>query len=376
MITCWYKNISMANYGQSLQASSDSRVEWQTVTANCLCSVRYCGRKNIFQGDCKLVSFPPYLPALENGGAPRGLSFLAFIASLFVQSLRGIAYLSKCKDSDVIHYQLSSLFSFGIVPLYVILAIPSKKKRIVTVHNIILPKGMKFLIRAFKKPDRIIVHSNEMKKKMLLFKVPESKIKLVPHGTTLPPLSNRSRTEITFFGAPIKAKGFWTLIQAVKILKMQNHEMKVHVYGIYTEAEKNEAVNEAMNMDVADMLVWGGRLSEAEFNQKMQESIFTLVVYSWSVSGSSILTRAMGNAAPIIASNVGGIPEYLGDAGLLIPPDDPQALAVAMTKLLDDLPLRERLSEMSRKKAETFSWNNVAAMTINIYFDCLRESKA
>ncbi len=210
-----------------------------------------------------------------------------------------------------------------------------------------------------------------MKKRIMAFGVPASKIRIVPHGASLPPLIGLPRKEITFFGAPTKGKGFLTILRALKLLKDKGREVHLHIYGIYSEAEKDKAINDAVTIGVADLLVWKGRLSEADFDQKMQESMFTLALYSSHVSGSSIITRAMGNATPIIASNIGGIPEYLGRGGLLVEPDDPEALASAMIKLFDDAALRQRLSEKGRRKAETFTWDKVAEMTFKIYYECI-----
>lgn len=292
---------------------------------------------------------------------------------LALQFLRGITYAAMCKDCDIIHYEQTHSLPFGMAPLYVLLLIPMQKKRIVTVHRLGALGRFRFFNYAYRKADRIIVHSNDMKKTMLSFGVPDSKIRLVPHGASLPPLRWKPRGEITFFGAPGKAKGFLTILQALKLLKDRGREVHLHIYGIYGEEEKDEAVVEATRVGVADLLVWGGRLSEAEFDRKMQESIFTLAPYSIVTSGSSVVTRAMGNATPIIASTLGGIPEYLGEGGLLVPPDDPEALVSAMTKLLDDPTLRKKLSEEERKRAETFSWSAVAKKTYDIYYQCMRE---
>lgn len=374
MVSCWYKDISMANYSSNLQDASDKAVDWQVVSSHCGCCKRYSGRKNFLQGNCKFVSFPPYVHALEGTSGPRAFHFLLSAPTLFLESLRGVAFLAKCKDSDIIHYQQSTAASFGMSALYGLLSVPVQKKRIVTVHSIDPMSKYKLLSRSYKNADRILVHSNEMKEKLLSMDVPESKIRLVPHGTTLPPLLKTPRKEITFFGSPSKAKGFWTILSALKILTDQDRDVHVNIYGIYSDTEKNEAINEATRIGVADLLIWGDRLSEEKFNQKMQESMFTLAVYSLTVSGSSIVTRAMGNATPIIASNIGGILEYLGDGGLLVPPDDPQALALAMAKLLDDPSLRERFSTTARRRAENFSWTRVAEMTADIYYECLREN--
>lgn len=371
MITCWYKDISMANYATNLQRGAT--VDWQVVSSHCGCCKRYSS-KDFLQGDCKFISFPPYVRAVEDPHGPRGLHFLLSVSGLFLQSLRGVAYLSKCKQCDVIHYQQSVSQSFGLSSLNMLLMIPIRKKRVVTVHSLDRLSNLKFFSRSYKNADMILVHSNEMKQRILALGIPEERIRVVHHGATLPALLGIPRKEITFFGSPIKGKGFWTILQALKILKKQNRQIRLNIYGIYSEAEKNEAVDAATEFDVADLLTWGKRLSDPEFDQKMQESLFTLAVYNHVVSGSSVVTRAMSNATPVIASNIGGIPEYLGDAGLLVPPDNPQALALAMVKMLDDATLREKFSAVSRKRAEDLSWDKVADLTTGIYYECLHKT--
>ena len=55
-----------------------------------------------------------------------------------------------------------------------------------------------------------------------------------------------------------------------------------------------------------------------------------------------VLLEAMSVGVPVVATNHGGPPEIIGDAGLLVPPRDPEALAAAIGRLLDDPDLRDR----------------------------------
>ncbi len=68
--------------------------------------------------------------------------------------------------------------------------------------------------------------------------------------------------------------------------------------------------------------------------------------------GNSIL-EAMACGVPIVACNVGGIPDFVSDGvnGLLVPPDDPQALADAIAKLIADPQLRAMMGRESRRIA-------------------------
>jgi glycosyltransferase involved in cell wall biosynthesis len=64
---------------------------------------------------------------------------------------------------------------------------------------------------------------------------------------------------------------------------------------------------------------------------------------------------------PVVATDVGGLRDLLTDAetGLLVPDDDDKAMAAAVTRLLNDPGLRERLSINGRLMAERYDWVRV-----------------
>ena len=65
------------------------------------------------------------------------------------------------------------------------------------------------------------------------------------------------------------------------------------------------------------------------------------------------LMEAMAHGVPVVSTETGGIPELLGDgAGLLVPPGDPEALAAALRRLLEDPALRIRLGAAGRRRIE------------------------
>jgi colanic acid/amylovoran biosynthesis glycosyltransferase len=74
------------------------------------------------------------------------------------------------------------------------------------------------------------------------------------------------------------------------------------------------------------------------------------------------LLEAMAHGVPVVASAIGGIPELLdGNAGLLVPPDDPGALADALARLAAEPELRAGLAESGRRRiAEEFEAGSVA----------------
>jgi glycosyltransferase involved in cell wall biosynthesis len=80
-----------------------------------------------------------------------------------------------------------------------------------------------------------------------------------------------------------------------------------------------------------------------------------------------VVTEALARGLPVLATAVGGVPEALGRApdgtrpGLLVPPDDPAALADALRAWLTDPALRARLRTSAAKRRETLpSWDETA----------------
>ena len=67
--------------------------------------------------------------------------------------------------------------------------------------------------------------------------------------------------------------------------------------------------------------------------------------------------EGLATGLPVIASRVGGLPDLVGSAGVLVEPDDPAALAEAIATLADDAAARRRMSERARAHAVAHDWS-------------------
>lgn len=83
--------------------------------------------------------------------------------------------------------------------------------------------------------------------------------------------------------------------------------------------------------------------------------------------------EAMACGAPVIVSNQSSLPEVVGESGVQLPPDDPEAWARAMAELLDSPTKRAALREAGLQRAQSLSWRSTAAATAQLYRQVLDE---
>jgi glycosyltransferase involved in cell wall biosynthesis len=86
--------------------------------------------------------------------------------------------------------------------------------------------------------------------------------------------------------------------------------------------------------------------------------------------------EAMMQCRPVVATRVGGTPEVVveGETGLLVPPDDPDALAGALGLLIHDRTLRQRMGEAGRTRALAgFTVERMAERTLDLYGQLLAQ---
>lgn len=77
--------------------------------------------------------------------------------------------------------------------------------------------------------------------------------------------------------------------------------------------------------------------------------------------------EAMTLGCPVVTSNRSSLPEVVGDAALMVNPDDVDDLAAALERVIGDRPLRQTLIERGRARAAQFSWNRTALETLKAY---------
>lgn len=85
--------------------------------------------------------------------------------------------------------------------------------------------------------------------------------------------------------------------------------------------------------------------------------------------------EAMACGTPVIAANTSSLPEVVGDAGLLVSPDDPEELAAAIRRVLTEPDLAAVLRERGLARARQYTWERTARETLAVYEEVLAEAK-
>jgi glycosyltransferase involved in cell wall biosynthesis len=71
--------------------------------------------------------------------------------------------------------------------------------------------------------------------------------------------------------------------------------------------------------------------------------------------------EAMSLGIPVVAADRGALPELVGDAGMLVDPRDPEAIAAALERVISDDRLAENLARRGLERSRRFEWSRTAA---------------
>lgn len=175
----------------------------------------------------------------------------------------------------------------------------------------------------------------------------------------------KSSFSICIVGRLSKEKGHEYLIEAVRLLKDKGNNIKLIIIG---EGDLlNELQAKVRHLYLQDHVMFLGYLENATVYIRH----FDVFVLSSLTEGMPItLLEAMQENVPIVATNVGGIPDIIGngEAGLLVPPSDPGALASGIECILENPAIIKPLTDCAASRLKQYYSSEVMAKKyMNIY---------
>ncbi len=203
--------------------------------------------------------------------------------------------------------------------------------------------------------------------------VPKRKIEVIPNGIDLSRICGVQRVELdgiapeaTVVGMVARLsppKDYSIFMRAAKVVL--NRFPDVHFVAVGDGLQRAQFEAEKAQLEIPNFHFLGNRLDVPSILRRM-----TINVLATRNEGLSItLLEAMASGCACVASDIPANRFALdnGNAGLLVPGKNPEALAAAIERLLVDGALRERFHEKSLERSQYFSADRMARDYINLY---------
>ncbi|MEM1661171.1 MAG: glycosyltransferase family 4 protein [Candidatus Bathyarchaeia archaeon] len=222
--------------------------------------------------------------------------------------------------------------------------------------------------------DKIVVNSRYMKViASSYYNLPENKIVMIPNGVDIKiftPFGDRVELDgdpaILYVGRISWEKGIDVLVKALKLLKEDFKGVRVHIVGSGSSIRNVILLAKRLNVD--SYIEFHGSVSHYTL-PFIFRGADVFVLLSRVESFGMVLLEAMGCGLPVVASEVGGIPEIIKnyENGILVKPEDPIQLSKSIREIYFDKALRRKLSMNSMKTASKYSWENIVMMYLKLY---------
>jgi glycosyltransferase involved in cell wall biosynthesis len=147
---------------------------------------------------------------------------------------------------------------------------------------------------------------------------------------------------------------------------MPNGSRPLLVVPGYSTPYEQELRELAAALGVSDDLRFVGYLSSEEMEGLYRLSSLVVVPSKYEGFGLPVL-EAMVRGVPVVTSDRSSLPEVAGGAALLVSPDDPREIADAISQILDDPAVADRLRSAGLQRAADFSWEKTAELTAVSY---------
>jgi glycosyltransferase involved in cell wall biosynthesis len=208
--------------------------------------------------------------------------------------------------------------------------------------------------------------------------IPENKIDVVYNGINLEGYdmlfkSNEESFVIGYMARMSKAKGIRILIDALKILIDEGHDVKVRAAG-WISKEDEEVLNgirsDLKNWNMSDRFEYLGVVGRDDKIRHLSTCDVVSVPTEYKEPFGLYMLEALAAGTPVIQPNHGAFPELIKETGggLLHKPFDPEDLARKIIHMIENPDERKNLAEVGRKNVrERFNSDRMAEGVLNIY---------
>jgi glycosyltransferase involved in cell wall biosynthesis len=173
--------------------------------------------------------------------------------------------------------------------------------------------------------------------------------------------------QLLFVGRLERSKGVGVLIEAMLLINQQVPESRLVVVGSGSFSEELKDMVSRMSLD--GVVKFAGRVNHKDVGKFYADSDIVVMPSLRPEAFGIVGVEALSVGRPVIGTNVGGISDWLvdGTVGMLVPPNDSNALAAAAARLLTDKALLMKMAESARGASEAFSMGQHADRISSLY---------
>ena len=232
---------------------------------------------------------------------------------------------------------------------------------------------------------KIIVPSSDAKEDLKRFlQADPDKVLVIPHGidtrTFQKPIEPTELTTVLgrlglvpgeyllFVSALWQYKGLDSLLRAFALCRTRQamtQRLAIVGKGIGATAHYHEMADLARQLGLSDHVSFLGQRDHAELCY-LYRGATALVLPSRYESFGHPLLEAMASGVPVIAARRHAIPEIVGDAAVLVDPDDIEELAERLQQVIRDPTLRATLIARGHDRVKQFSWERTVRSTLDV----------
>jgi len=200
---------------------------------------------------------------------------------------------------------------------------------------------------------------------------PQVRVGVIPqlgvHVPTEPEHTHHEGLAIGCIGRLVPERGLDTLLQA--LAENRAHRWHLTVVGDGPDRERLERL--ASELRLAARVRWTGALPPDEIPKLWPELDVVVLparaVTAWAEPAAHVLAEAMAHEVTVVGTSAGATPEIIGDAGLVVPADDPLALSAALRRLAAPDQRRPLASAARARAMRLFSDDAVAERTLEFW---------
>ncbi|MGH9903956.1 MAG: glycosyltransferase family 4 protein, partial [Pyrinomonadaceae bacterium] len=177
----------------------------------------------------------------------------------------------------------------------------------------------------------------------------------------------QEKNTVLFFGRLSPYKGLEVLYDAIQRVAAQVPDVRLVVAG--SRASKYIPPSPPVLHRGGTIELIENYISNSQLTKLFQQATVVVCPYLDATQSGVVLT-AYAFDRPVVATSVGGIPEYVSErvTGLLVPPDNPSALAAALVDILSNADLRNILCKgIQSQSAGSLGWGQVARKALDMY---------